>query len=145
MMNEHPEGMARIECNVDGDPRLIAGAATIVAHVARRAGLPDSAAFSLADATLQTCRAVLESMEATGSRTIRLSASELANRVEVSVEPLGRSSPRRLSSEESHLLADRIRQTLKPVADGVNVEVQEGLPRVTLVKDCGAAKRPFAV
>jgi hypothetical protein len=144
-MNAHPEGMARIECRVDGDPRLIAGAAMIVAHVARRAGLANVAASDLADATIQTCRAILESMDETGSHTVRLSASELPNSIEISVEPLGGPGGHQLSPEQSHVLADRVRQTLKASADGVNVKVQEELSRVTLVKNCGAAKHPFAV
>jgi len=144
-MNARPEGISHIECRVDGDPRLIAGAGMIAAHVARRAGLSGAAASDVAEATVRTCHAVLESMERTGSRTIRLSASELANSVEVSIEPLAGPDARRLSSEQSRDLADRVRQALKSAADGVNVEFQEGLPRVTLVKNCCAAKHPFAV
>jgi hypothetical protein len=144
-MNAHPEGMARIECRVDGDSRLIAGAAIIVAHVARRAGLANVAASDLADATVQTCRAVLDSIDETGSHAIRLSASELPNSIEISVEPLDGTAAHKPPSERSRLLADRVRQTLKASADGVNVKVQEELSRVTLVKNCGAAKHPFAV
>lgn len=143
-MNAHPEAMARIECRVDGDPRLIAGAAMIVAHVAGRAGLASGAASDLAEATVQTCRAVLEALDETGSGTIRLAASELPDTVEVSVEPLSGSRARQLSSRPSTLLAERVRQTLKSTPDGVNVKVQEDLSRVTLVKPCGAAKHPFA-
>jgi hypothetical protein len=144
-MNAHPEGMVRIECRVDGDPRLIAGAAMIVAHVARRAGLANAVASDLADATVQTCRALLESVEGSGSGTVRLSASESANSIEVSVEPLGGSSVHELSSEQAAHLANRVRQALKPTADGLKIEVQERVSRVTLVKNCGAAKHPFAV
>jgi hypothetical protein len=145
-MNAHPEGMARIECRVDGDPRLIAGAAMIAAHVARRSGLAGSAASDLAGATVQTCCAVLEATKGKGAGTIRLAACEFSNRVEVSVEPLlGTPSVRRLSSEECRRLAERVRQMLKSAADGVDVELQDGIPRVTLVKHCGAAKHPFAV
>lgn len=145
-MNAHPEGMARIECTVDGDHRLIAGAAMIVAHVARRAGLATGAASDFAEATVQACRAVADLMEGTGSHTIRLAASELPNRIEVSVEPqLDDAGKRQLSSKRSGQLADRIRQALKSTTDGVNVQVQEGFSRVTLVKGCGIAKHPFAV
>jgi tRNA G26 N,N-dimethylase Trm1 len=144
-MNAHPEGMARIECTVDGDPRLIAGAAMIVTHVARRAGLASGAASNLADATVQACHTVLESMEGSGARTIRLAASELPNSIEVSVEPVAPSAARRLSSEQFRRLAERVRQTLKSTTDSVSVEVQEGFSRVTLVKNCSAAKHPFAI
>jgi hypothetical protein len=143
-MSAHPEGMARIECTVDGDPRLIAGAAMIVAHVARRARLAESAASDLAGATVAACHAVLKSIEETGVRTIRLAASELPNTIEVSVEPLPAGpNVRTLSLEQSRNLADRVRQVLKS-ADSINVEVREGLPGVTLVKPCGVAKHPFA-
>lgn len=144
-MNSHPDGMTRIECRVDGDPRLIAGAGMIAAHVARRAGLSNAAASDLADATVRICRAVLESTEETGSRTIRLSASELTNSIEVSVEALVQPGARRLSPEQSRDLADRVRQMPNSAADGVNVEFQEGLPRVTLVRNGCATKHPFAV
>lgn len=145
-MNAHSERMARIECRVDGDPRLIAGAAMIAAHVARRAGLADAVASGIAEAAVQACGALLEAMEGTGPRTIRLAASELPDRIEVSFEPVLRGSGAREKSPEQSLhLTDRVRQILKATADGVTVEFQEGSPRITLVKNCGAAKHPFAV
>lgn len=145
MMNAHPEGMARIECRVDGDPRLIAGAAMIVAHVARRAGLASAAASDLADAASQACRIVTESIPGTDSRTIRLAVSELPDSIEISVEPVAGPAPRRLSPEQSRDLADRVRQTLPVTENGVRIQIQEGAARVTLVRNCGAAKHPFAV
>lgn len=144
-MNAHPERMARIECRVDGDPRLIAGAAMIVAHVARRAGLSNGAGSDLAEAAVRACRLVLETLEGTKSHTIRLSAWELRNCVEVSVEPVAGPNASRFSSQQSRDFADRVRQMLKPAANDVNVEIHEGLPCVTLVKNCGVPKHPFAV
>ena len=144
-MNAYPESMARIECRVDGDPRLIAGAAMIVAHVARRVGMAGGAASELADATVQTCHAVLELMNETGSHTIRLSASELPNSIQVSVEPFAGSGAGQLSSEQSRHLADRIRSMLKSTGDGLNVEIKQEPRRVTLVTHSGATKHPFAL
>lgn len=144
-MNANPEGMALIECRVDGDPRLIAGAAVIVAHIARRAGLSNGAASDLAGAAVQTCQAVLESQQTTESRTIRLLACELPNSIEVSVEPAAASSATPLSPQQCRDFADRVRQTLKSSTHAVNVEIREGLPRVTLVTNCGVHKHPFAV
>ncbi len=146
-MNAHPEGVLHIECKLDGDPRLIAGAAIIVVHVARRAGMADQDASEIGDATNEACNAMLQTLQAAGSsRAILLAADDLANRIEVTVEPVPNGSGAHpLSSDESRHLADRIRQIAKSSADGSNVELHDGSPRITLLKNCGAAKRPFAI
>ncbi len=143
-MNAQPDGMVHVECKFDGDSRLIAGAATIVVHVARRAGLADQAASEIAVATSKTCDAVLQATG--GSRTIRLAADELPDSLQVTIETVADAATAGLLSiEQSRHLADQVRKAVESLADGTAVELHEGFPRVSLVKKCGAARRPFAV
>lgn len=150
-MTVHPEWMARIECKFDDDPRLIAGATTIVAHIARRAGLADGAAREITTAAVDACEATVQSVRETSDsrKTIQLAAAEFPDHIEVTIGVMPGASnagrpPRSLELPSDS--ADKIRQRLKSEAvDGINVEVLDGTPRVTLVKNCGAAKRRFVL
>jgi hypothetical protein len=149
-MSAHSESNFRIECKLDGDPRLIAGASAIVAHVARRAGLSDPAAAEIAGAASAACAAVFQAIGGGESSTpIKLAVAEFPDRVEVAIEP----SPEDLKAFRASAgmgrpagFAEQIRQRLKGVAlDGLDVESRDGMLRVTLVKNSGAAKRRSVV
>ncbi|MGA9882477.1 MAG: hypothetical protein WBQ34_02030 [Candidatus Acidiferrales bacterium] len=150
-MTVHPEWMARIECKFHGDPRLIAGAATIVAHIARRAGLSEPVASEISAVAIEACNAIFqEEDEPANSRAmVQLSAAEFPDHIEISTQLLSRSSNAGRSQRSSGLPADlagKLRQELKNAAvDGVDVEITDGIPHITLVKNCGAANRRFAV
>jgi threonine dehydratase len=149
-MSADSEPVSRIECKLDGDPRLIAGASAIVAHVARRAGLSAAAAAEIAGAASAACAAVFQAIGGgKSSAAITLAVAEFSDRVEATIEPSPedlkalRASP---SAGRPAGFAEQIRQRLKGAAlDGLNAESRDGIPRVTLVKNCGAAKRPFVV
>jgi hypothetical protein len=147
-MTAHLDGVARIECKLDGDPRLIAGAAAIAAHVARRAGLAEAAASELAVAAADACDAAQR--EFGNSRAaIRFAAGDYPDRVEVTIElqPAAEVAGRGMRGSGGLAeTAENIRQRLKSAAvDSVNVEFFDGTTRVTLVKNRGAAKRRFVV
>lgn len=151
MMTVHSERIAGIECKFDADPRLIAGAAAIVAYAARRAGLADAAASDMSSATIKACDAIartLQRNEKTNARfEIQLAVSAFPDRVEATIN----SAPGQLASdaamppEQSRLATEEIRQVLKSVpVDAVQVETVNGYPAVTLIKSCGKAERRFA-
>jgi hypothetical protein len=149
-MSAHSERISGIECKLDDDPRLVAGASVIVAHVARRAGLSDPVAAEIAGGASAACAAVFQAIgRGESSAAIKLAVAEFPDRVEVTIEP----SPEDLkklrassSAERPAGFAEEIRQRLKGAElDGLNVELRDGIPRVTLVKNSGAAKRRSVV
>ncbi len=150
-MTAHPESMARIECKFHGDPRLIAGAATIVAHIARRAGLSEPVASEISAVAIEACNAILkEEGEVADLRAmVQLSAAEFPDHIEISTQLLSQSSNAGRSQKSSGLpadLAEKLRQALNNAAvDGAGVEVTDGVLHISLVKNCGAANRRFAV
>lgn len=150
-MTGHPEGLIQIECKFDNDPRLIAGASMIVAHVARRAGLEERSVSELAAAALKVCIEMARPVQQ-GLRShaeLHLSATEFPDRIEITADLLPdttNSTGSKPSSGTSHNLEAKIRQQLRGAeVDGVNVSLGGGLPHVTLVKNCGTTKRKFAV
>ncbi|MGH9718488.1 MAG: hypothetical protein ACRD4R_17400 [Candidatus Acidiferrales bacterium] len=150
-MSTSPERIARIECQVGDDPRLIAGASVIVAHVARRAGLSGGAATEIALAASDSCSAAFHALrEPEWSWTaIKLGAAEFPDHIEVTIEPLlekSKAAGGRFSSMLPADFTDKIRAKLKNAAlDGFDVGLRDGIPRITLVKCTGAAKRRFVV
>ncbi|MGH9739852.1 MAG: hypothetical protein ACRD4X_14890 [Candidatus Acidiferrales bacterium] len=150
-MTVHLDWGTKIECKFDGDPRLLAGAAAIVAHMAQRAGLAESAATEISSATMEACTAILQDSggRANPRPRVQLSAAEFPDHIEVSTQLMYHAPNVGHSQQSSGLssdLAERLRQALKNSAvDGVDVEVTDGIPHITLVKNCGAANRRFAV
>jgi hypothetical protein len=149
-MSAHSEWISRIECKLDGDPRLIAGASVIASYVARRAGLSDRTAAEIAGAASAACAAVFQAIGGEeSSAAIELAVSEFPDRVEVTVEP----SPEDLKALRGSSgagrpagFAEQVQQRLKGAAlDGLDVELRDGVPRVTLVKNSSATKRRFVV
>jgi hypothetical protein len=138
---------AHIECKLGDDPRLLAGAAAIVAHIAGRAGLPEDFAHDLCAAASEACAQTLLACRKREGRptSIRFTAADFADRIEVTVErspqppePSGGTG----RAEQLSGCADEIRKSLEgaPV-DQVNLEMRESGPRVTLVKRFEVAKR----
>lgn len=145
------ESVSRIECQLDDDPRLIAGARVMVTHVARRGGLSDSSVEQIADAAGDACAAVFGALRQSPTRAaaLRVTAAEFPDRLEVTLQPV-------LKSQATHApalpltlgpeFADDIHQKLKHAAvDGMDVGLQDGVFRVTLVKYCSTAKGRFVV
>lgn len=148
-MSSSSECVGRIKCKLDDDPRLIAGASAIVAHVARRAGLSDRAAKEIAGAASTACDAAFRALAGAGASAaaMTLSAAEFPDRMEVSIEPAREGLKALRASSTSGRSAEferTIRESLKSaVVDGVDIELRDGIPRVTLVKNSGNAKRRF--
>ncbi|MDE3109251.1 MAG: ATP-binding protein [Acidobacteriota bacterium] len=147
-MSVHPEEIARIEGKFHADPRLIAGAMAIVTHVARRAGFAETAAAELRIAATEACNAFAEVLgaRANSSSEIQLAASEFPGHIEVAVnfapgEP-GAGNPHDVPLKPD--LAARLREELAnaPV-DAMNAAIENGYPKITLIKNCRAAKRRF--
>jgi len=148
-MTTGSDWITRIECRLDGDPRLIEGASEIVAHVARQAGLSDAVIREIADAALQACGAVSAVFVESGivSAKMKLATAEFPDRIEVTIEPSSdqwNAARARGTAASSASFADKVREKLKSTAvDGLDIESIDGAPRVTLVKKTGAAKRRF--
>lgn len=147
-MTTVPEWIARIECRLDGDPRLIDGASVIVAHVSRQAGLSDAAASEIAEAAADACGAASRVLGESGiPLAMNLAAAEFPDRIEVTIEPtpeIVKEFRAQFASGPSKRFADQIRQSLNSAAvDALDVEFNDGAPRVILVKKSGAAKRRF--
>jgi hypothetical protein len=146
-MSAHPESTSQIKCKLACDPRLVAGATTIVAHVAHHAGLDDSAVSQISKAVEDTCAAVALALEEAGHLRgeVEFAAAEFSDHVEVAMKLLSHapdSSSAPLASERWRDIVEKIREKLKSATiGGVNVEAQDGNPQVTLVKSCGASKR----
>jgi hypothetical protein len=146
--NVHPDGMARIDCRLHADPRLIAGASAIVAHVAHRAGLADDAANELSRAAAKACEELARAISGNSSNgtAIQLSAAEFPDRVEVTVAPVSAASERAKSPETPRQIAEKLREKLKSAStESLSVEWNSGIPQITLVKNLSAAKRRFLV
>jgi hypothetical protein len=145
-MSGHPEPTSRIICKLTCDPRLVAGVTTIVAHVAHHAGLDDTAASQISEATAAACAAIALAVEDAGHSKgeFEFTAAEFPDHVEITIKLLSHapdSTSARLTSERLRHIAEKLREELKSAAvNGVNLEVRDGSPQVTLVRSCGAAK-----
>jgi len=148
-MTTGSERIARIECQLDGDPRLIEGASVIAAHVAHQAGLSDAAASEIAAAASQACTAAAQSLAENGvpSATMKFAAAEFSDRIEVTIEPLPeqwKEAREQHRSGSPATFTDAIRKKLNSTTvDGVDFDLTGGVPRLVLVKKSGAAKRRF--
>ena len=123
---------ARIASTLHNDRRLLAGVSAIVAHAARRAGLPEQAQAEFAAAAAEACREAFLSCESDGgsSCAIQLVVADLSDRIEVTIESWAR------AGEE---VAKRVKGE---GVDRVDRETRDGRTRMTLVKYHDAAKSP---
>lgn len=121
---------ARIACTLHNDPRLIAGVAALIAHVARRAGFSERAEADLSTASMEACRETFLQLasHAGPPASITMAIEDFSDRVEVTIESSAKALP--LKGE---------------LVDRVECETHDGRCRVTLVKYGNAAKpRPRA-
>jgi anti-sigma regulatory factor (Ser/Thr protein kinase) len=141
---------ARIECTLDNDGRLILAVGTMVGHAAQRAGLPDEVQQCLAASAVQACRETFAVVNNHGSQlhqdsSIRLSAVDFADRVEVTIEYSGQELPRssldsvrRCGVKEAKDGVSSLPQDALP--DRVQCESSQGRSRMTLIKYHGPVK-----
>ncbi len=140
--------MARVDCKLHADPRLIAGAAAIAAHIARRAGLGDARARELSSAAAKACEELARALsEQESSRCrIRLSAAEFPDRVGVTIAPASAASESAKSPAVIRQMAERLSEKLQSASsDGLSVEGSGGYLQITLIRNLSAAKRRFVV
>ena len=138
-MNTEPIPEARVECTLQNDPRLIAGAGAIAAHMARHAGLTEHAQRDFHAAAQEACREALQSCGAkrSGRATISLAATRYADRVEVAVEypekKRAAGSARRRAAK-AHGDSRAAGPPASELVDHIERTMQAGRCRVTLVK-----------
>jgi hypothetical protein len=131
-MNTNTDRVLRIRCALHGDDRLVAGAAVVVTHLARQAGLSEDEQSELTSASLAACQKAVGFPTAgiDPPRELQLDAAAFSDRVEVTVEFSGNGA----SASLEGLAADQVSQ-----------ENVDGRTRLTLVKYSNAAKaRPKA-
>ena len=123
----------RIECTLDGDPRLIAAVGAIAAHAAQRIGLTEREQEDLAAAALETCREALPAARKGDSHsTIRMSAVGFSDRVELIIETPGKGRATRKGAAGHKPIAAAL-------VDRVEHETRGGRVYTTLVKYCAGA------
>jgi hypothetical protein len=122
--------ISRIECNLDNDPRLLCSVETIVAHAAKRAGLPHDIQQQVAAAAGGASREMAKPSNGTAGTadTTHLVVDEYSDRLEVTFD-----SPAGSNSEGA-------RQKLEGNADDrIRWDARDGRVRLTLIKPRGAA------
>jgi hypothetical protein len=118
----------RVECSFDNDPRLHASVEAIMAHAARRAGLPEDFEREVGAAAADASREMAASANGKASN-IRLVVDEYADRVEVTF------------GSAAHANCEGIRQRLESkLKNRIRCEAHDGRVRVTLLKAFDAAK-----
>jgi hypothetical protein len=145
----------RIECTLDNDPRLIAGLGALISQAGRHAGLTQEDGESVAIAAMQTCREAFAQAHRRGSTSrtgkgrrrapaVRITLSDLRERVEVTVEYAGKALPEARQNLLRGCAANGARgsNNLPHCAhvEHLRFEASEGRCRVTLTKYCGAVK-----
>ena len=135
---------ARVDCTLQDDPRLIAGAGAIAVHIARQAGLSEHAQRDFHAAAEEACREAFENCGARGSSraTVSLAAALYADRVEVALEyPVKKRAAGSARRRSGGVVGDG-RAAAPPASQLVDHIVRTtrgGRRRVTLVKFCGLA------
>jgi hypothetical protein len=138
----------QIQCTLHNDPRLIAGASAIAAHVGHHGGLSERAQEDLAAAAMEACREVFRLGPNRGPLpTAKLVAESFPDRVKVSVElplaPQGmvRPAPRAKRPAKS-ATAKKAKAFASALVDDVQQETREGRACITLVKYVAVRSRP---
>jgi len=134
-MSTDPGPGGRTECTLHNDPRLIAGAAALASHVARRAGLSEPAQEDLDRAVAEACRQAFElsGRARRAGATIHLAVVSFPDRVEVAVE-----YPEGKGAAAAKAVRSRAPAPSLPV-DHIERSTHDGRCRMTLVKYCGGA------
>jgi len=136
---------SQIQCTLHNDPRLIAGASAVAAHVAQHGGLSERAQEDLAAAAIEACREVFRLRPNRGSLlTAQLIAASFPDHVEVRVESSaarGTVGPApRAKRPKKSAAAKKDKAFASALVDGVQQETREGRACITLVKYGGAVK-----
>ena len=126
----------QILCTVANDYRLIvAGAAAVSSHAARRAGLERDEQEEIADAAIEVCRKAFASAPIKGAgssnppSSLRIGVSELPDCIEVTLGPADGKARAATTLVETSLR--------RPLAQQVRYEAGEGYFRVTVARLCG--------
>jgi hypothetical protein len=128
--------LVRIECALQDDPRLLAGVPVIVSHAARNAGIPKEEREKLAAATLAACRRAFDSAEKSGRGSVlRLLVDRFADRVEVTIEHVGKSRP---NPELRGLRSTTRGSRTQARADRAQHPTRDGFSQTKLVSYCDA-------
>jgi hypothetical protein len=132
MTTERP----RVECDLQDDPRLLAGVRAIVSHTAEQLGLPEQARGELADATLDVCREAfaMAGKSRAFDAAIKLIIGGTPDRLEITVDYPGE-TPERAAGKPCGAKANADRFGC---VDDVRCENRGGRSRVTLIKQCDA-------
>ena len=140
----------QIQCTLHNDPRLIAGASAIAAHVGRHGGLSERAQEDLAAAAIEACREVFRLGPNRGPLpSAQLAAASFPDRVKVSIElsqaerGVVRPAPRAKRSAKKST-AKRTKAFATALVDDVQQETREGRACITLVKYVAVRSRPRA-
>jgi anti-sigma regulatory factor (Ser/Thr protein kinase) len=122
---------SRIDCALDNDPRLVVSIGAVLAHAAKRAGLPEAAHEEIAAAAVEASREMLIPANGRGgsASTIRLVVEEFSDRVEVTMECSAGARSGEIRKRLEGKFADRLRY-----------DERDGRVLLTLLKSCGAAK-----
>ncbi len=122
----------QIVCSVANDSRLIlAGAAAISSHAARRAGLSREAQEEIADAAIEVCCKAFPSKSAPekGAPPLRLDISDLPDRIEVTLEP---------AEAKTHPASSPVKTSLeRKLAEQIRWDAGEGYFHMTILRLCG--------
>jgi len=130
-MNTDPD---RIECTLQNDSRLAAGAGAIVSHMAERANLARDVRENLAAIVAETCKAIFQHFGRGGSSdsAISLGVGNWPDHIEVIIEFPGEDSkenwlPRKMGGAPGN-------GTAPSGVDRVKFETVDGHSRLTLIK-----------
>jgi anti-sigma regulatory factor (Ser/Thr protein kinase) len=122
---------SRMECTLDNDTRLLASLGAVIAHAARRAGLPEPAQEEMTHAAVEAAREMMkaENGKGTGASGTKFILDEFSDRLELTIETSGGAGPQEIRKRLEGKFGDRVRW-----------EGRDGRARVTLIKPCGVAK-----
>lgn len=126
----HDARLGRIECSFDNDSRLLASLEVLLAHAARRAGLPEETQRGFAAAAEDANRETAVSGNGAGpTATTRLIVEEFSDRLEVTIDaPPG---------SKSAGICEHLKSKTN---DRIQCELRDERVRVTMHKAQGAAK-----
>jgi hypothetical protein len=122
-MSTDPE---RVECTLQNDSRLVAGATAIISHAAREANLASDVQANLAATVAKTCATIFRCCDPTSRSlsTIWFEVESWPDHIEVTLEFAGESLRDFMSDNGSK----------PPDVDRVNCQTANGRSRLTLIK-----------
>jgi hypothetical protein len=122
----------QILCTIANDPRLIvAGAAAISSHAARRAGLSREAQDEIAEAAIEVCCKAFPPKGAPekAAPSLRFDISDLPDRIEVTLEP---------AEAKTHPASSPVKTSLeRTLSEQIRWDAAEGYFHMTILRLCG--------